>query len=105
MTFGAMPTIRIEMESVKYEVIHAFADAQEEIKQYAADAISASMNQLMMGGLEAAIIEAVTSTMQDTIEKMISEVVSEAVDEYFSGPIGTEFIQSAIQSYISHKEK
>ena len=99
-----MPTIRIEMDGLKYQVIHAFTDSLDELKDYAKEVITASMNELEKEGLERTIIEAVKMTMQDAIYQSLEDVVKEAVEEYFSEGEGQKFISDAILGYLRDKK-
>jgi hypothetical protein len=98
------PTIRVEMDGVRYEVIHAFLGQLDEIKNYAEKAIDASFNALQQGGLEKLIVETVQVVMKDAIQKSIKEVVEDAVHDYFEDGRGSEFIARAITSYFDGKD-
>ena len=98
------PILRIEMQGVQYHVIHAFTDAMDEIKEYAARAIQASMNELQQGGLERVIVAAVERTMHEAIHEGIADSVQEAVYEYFSEGEGQRFVAEAIMNSLREKK-
>jgi hypothetical protein len=97
------PTLRVELDGVKYQVIHAFGMAMDELKDYAKSAIEASMNTLQQGSLERVIVECVESTMREAIHEGIKDSVKDAVDEYFSKGNGKEFIADAIVSCLKKR--
>ena len=99
------PTLRVEMQGVQYHVVHAFIDAMDEIKEFAAQAIQASMNELRQGGLEHIIIATVERTMNEAIHEGIQEAVKDAVYEYFCSGEGMKFISAAIMNSLRGEGK
>ena len=97
---NGMPVLKFEMQSLRESMIHSFIDRNEEIKRYVIKSIDGAMNQLSQGGLESAIIGAVTETIDTTLRDSIKECVTEGVDEYFSDGNGKDFITKAIQKAL-----
>lgn len=100
----SFPRISIELQGVQYHVIHAFGEAMDDIKEYATEAITASMNALRMDGLKTAIVKSVEKTMDEVIDKSINHAVQEAVDRYFYEGAGKDFIADAIVEYLKKQK-
>ena len=92
----AIPTIKIEMQGLKYQVIHAFSSGLDELKEYAIGVIDQSMNTLMEKGLETSIVNAVTEVMEDAIKNGIRDTVRDAVIEYYENGKGKQLVLDAI---------
>jgi hypothetical protein len=99
----AIPTIKIEIEGLKHQVLHAFSARLNELRDYAAEVIDHSMNLLREKGLEAAIIKAVTQVMDEAIDSGIKEAVKEAVADYFEVGKGKDYIIDAIIKVLEKK--
>ena len=89
-----LPRIRIEVDRMKYEILHAFHNRDEEIEKV----------------VEAELTKAIESyPFEDEIYKVaqetISEVVSRSIKDYFSYGEGYKFIQDIISKSIQAKLK
>lgn len=104
MSMNDRLNLRIDLENVGLHVIHSFSESMDEIKAFAKDAITASMNQLRQGGLKTAIVESVERTMSHCIDEKIKEAVESAVAEYFESGEGSAFITSAILEHLESKK-
>jgi len=100
-----MFTINMELRGLTYHIVSAFVDRMEEIKKYAEEVITVSMNKLRKEGLQKKIIESVEKVMTEAIDKGIAEAIEDSINKYFSEGEGKEFIIDAIQEYIDKKKK
>ena len=88
-----MPRIRIEVERMKYQVIHAFADHTEEIK----------------AAVEAGLVQAIaTYPFEEEIRKASEQVITEAIKDtlthYFKYGDGRKALDEVIIKAIQNKE-
>lgn len=89
-----LPRIKIEVERMKYQILHAFQNHDDEIEKV----------------VEAELTKAIeTYPFEDEIYKVaqetISEVVSRSVKDYFSYGEGYQLIQDIIHDAIQKKVK
>lgn len=100
---NGLPTIRIDLEGVRYGVIHAFTDKADEIRDYTARAIDASMGALIEGGLEKAIVATVDRVVREALYEGMKDAVRVAIEEYFETGEGQRFVRNAIVEHLKDK--
>lgn len=95
-----MPTFRIELDGVRQSVLHAFMDAQDEIKEYTKQCIEQTMNPMLADRLEAEIARITQSALENSIKKVVEEAVRAEIDDYFNTGSGREAIINAIRKGV-----
>ena len=80
----SMPHVKIELSNLKQSVLSAFIDKNEEIIEYSKECISAAFELIQSGELEEKIAQAVSQTINEILMRSLPEMVEEAVTSYFS---------------------
>jgi len=85
-----MPRIRIELESMKYEVVHAFLKHNDEIEQF----VEKELNRVIA---EYPFMEQVTRIAN----QVIADAVKDCLTNYFRYGDGKEMIETVIKSALA----
>jgi hypothetical protein len=96
-----MPTIKFELEGVKYSMISAIMDSMDEIKHFTMQSINGAMNQLLEGQLEAQIIRVTSEAIDQSLRKVVEDVVRVELNDFFYSEQGNEIIMKAVREGIT----
>lgn len=87
------PVLKLELESLKYQVLHAFQDYNNEF------------NKLVEKHVEEYLKEdAVLELIKYTVQEELSNALKEAVISYFRKGKGKELIEQGVESWVNPKE-
>ena len=85
-----MPIVRLEIDNMKYQILHAFQDHNEEIEKIVEEQLNSAIASYPFE-------EEIRKISRDTI----SEVISRSIKDYFSYGEGYKLIQELISTAIA----
>lgn len=92
-----MPTLRVELDGIKQQVVWAIFNSQDEIKEAIKAQLTAVLASLTPDMIVASVRRAFDTAIYEAVQEQGKELVTDAVHEYFTNGPGADIVREALK--------